>query len=273
MSIAKNTLFATAIFGLLPLSGCGGGSSLSLTGKVIDGYIGGATVCLDVNNNYECDSDDPTTESQADGSYALDYSGSLEGLHVLAEVDEGATDEDLKVCPDNHVKHSYMLIAPAKRSSVITPMTTLVSTEMLKTGKSIDDASQDVQEFLSQSYDLSIDPLDYDFKESEDDDAAEVAKKYVAAMAVMNNTIDNSVYVTNMAFTHGEKMMGALLKAKENLLPILAADPVMDSCSDPLKYIQDITDDDELANALPDGIDDAEELEDEVKGLTNVATG
>jgi len=64
------------------LAGCGGGgggggggsSSIAtekalvateseLTGKVIDGYISGATVCLDLNNNYTCDPDEASALS------------------------------------------------------------------------------------------------------------------------------------------------------------------------------------------------------------------
>ncbi len=40
------------------LSACGGGSSnsdSSISGTVIDGYIEGAKVCLDANNNGLCD--------------------------------------------------------------------------------------------------------------------------------------------------------------------------------------------------------------------------
>ena len=268
--MTKHNLLLATIIGSLSIGGCGGGSSVALTGKVIDGYIGGATVCLDVNNNYQCDADDPSTVSSDDGSYSIDYSESIEGLHVLAEVDEDATDQDLDVCTDNHVKHSYMLIAPAERSSVITPMTTLVSTEMLKTGKNIDDATKDVQDL----YDLSFDPLDYDFKESGDDDAAEVARKYVAAIAVVNNSFNSNQSVMNTDLSDGEVMMGAILKARDDLMPSLIwADPIEDGCADPEDFIMGIAGEVDGFDLEQFSIDDAQAMEDEVRGLTNATTG
>lgn len=270
MSTPKYSLLVAAIIGLVILNGCGGDSSLSLSGKVIDGYIAGATVCLDVNNNYTCDSGDPSTESEPDGSYSLDYSGSLDGLYILAEVGEDATDQDLNVCQDNHVQDSYMLIAPAERSSVITPMTTLVSTEMLKTGKSIDDATQEIQEV----YQLSIDPLDYDFKKSQDEDVAEIAKKYVAAIAVVNSALNTSIDVVNTDLSDGEVMMGAILKARENLLPdLIDSSSINSSCGDSEEFVAGVVDSVDVVDInmmLPEG---ANALVGEVRGLKNQSSG
>ena len=49
--------------------GGGGGSSGSstLSGTVIDGYIEGAKVCLDVNSNGACDAGEPTTITDSAG--------------------------------------------------------------------------------------------------------------------------------------------------------------------------------------------------------------
>ena len=59
------------------LTACGGGSSgpmlsastsTTLEGRVIDGYISGATVCLDLNNNYLCDiPDEPSAVTSTGG--------------------------------------------------------------------------------------------------------------------------------------------------------------------------------------------------------------
>jgi len=39
--------------------------------KAIDGYIFGAKVCLDINSNNTCDSNEPYTTTANDGSYSL----------------------------------------------------------------------------------------------------------------------------------------------------------------------------------------------------------
>lgn len=65
----------SAIF-LASLAACGGGggggsnavSGAALSGKVIDGPIAGATVCLDVNSNNACDTGEPTATTDATGT-------------------------------------------------------------------------------------------------------------------------------------------------------------------------------------------------------------
>jgi hypothetical protein len=99
---------------------------VTLSGKVIDGYISGAIVCLDVNSNNKCDKDEPTTTSLAGGAYTLPpYTGSIAGLRVIAEVGENAIDEDdgQKVGAGN----TYSLLAPAAASATVTPLSTMVS--------------------------------------------------------------------------------------------------------------------------------------------------
>jgi hypothetical protein len=129
------------------LIGCGGGgggsasSSIGISGKVIDGYIQGATVCLDVNSNGICDNGEPSTTTDANGNYSLTYSGSTTGLQVLSSVPTSAYDSD-----DNGQtlaqagKSAFTLMAPAPTSSStethVTPLSTLVSAQMLNSGTS-----------------------------------------------------------------------------------------------------------------------------------------
>ncbi len=129
------TAFRLSAISLLlgTLVACGGGGSSSsststLSGKVIDGYIIGATVCLDVNSNNRCDAGEPTTTSTAGGAYTLPaYTGSIAGLQVIAEVGPTARDEDdggALIGAGN----GYSLLAPAAASSTVTPLSTLVTT-------------------------------------------------------------------------------------------------------------------------------------------------
>ena len=65
--------------GLLTACGGGGGDSpapqppatTSMSGSVADGYLQGAVVCLDMNNNGRCDSGEPSATTNANGAYEI----------------------------------------------------------------------------------------------------------------------------------------------------------------------------------------------------------
>jgi hypothetical protein len=109
--------------------GGGGGSSSNtstISGVVMDGYIKGATVCLDVNSNGVCDPGEPTQITGADGSYSFTYLTSLDlsKLNVIASVPASAVDSDN---PASSVGVSFTLITSATQPLVVSPLTTLVS--------------------------------------------------------------------------------------------------------------------------------------------------
>lgn len=113
------------------LTACGGGGGSSnplLSGAVIDGYIEGATVCLDVNNNGACDASEPSSTTSANGAYRLDTTGiSTSGLTVIAIIPDTAKDSDddgLTLVAAG--KSAYTMATSADKPTVITPLTTLV---------------------------------------------------------------------------------------------------------------------------------------------------
>ncbi len=132
----------------MSLAGCGGGGSGSasaISGSVIDGYIEGATVCLDLNANLACDSTEPSATTAKDGSYKLDTSSlstdQIKAAHLLTVVPETAKDAD-----DNGQtlkeagKSAFSLLAPAAAyvgtdaavtGAIISPLTTLVAHDMI----------------------------------------------------------------------------------------------------------------------------------------------
>jgi pimeloyl-ACP methyl ester carboxylesterase len=136
--ILKLHTFALSTIAVAMLTACGGGggggsgggsaTTGSLSGTVIDGYIEGAKVCLDVNLNGACDTGEPTATTDSGGKYKLD-TGSINtnGLTVIAEIPDTAKDSD-----DNGLtlfaagKSAYTMAAPATESSVVTPITTLI---------------------------------------------------------------------------------------------------------------------------------------------------
>ncbi len=86
----------------LTCSGDGGSNSASTTvegfrntdGVVVDGYISGAEVCVDENDNYVCDSNESSTTSDNDGKFTIKYAnGNLVSI--------GGTDLDSQTLLDN----------------------------------------------------------------------------------------------------------------------------------------------------------------------------
>ena len=83
-------------------SGAGGSGSASVTvegyrntdGVVVDGYISGAEVCIDENDNWICDTAESSTTSDNDGKFTIKYAnGNLVSI--------GGTDLDSQTLLDN----------------------------------------------------------------------------------------------------------------------------------------------------------------------------
>lgn len=202
------------------LVACGGGSSnpivTTLSGSVIDGYIGGAIVCLDTNSNQKCDgpSIDPQTTTKADGSYTFTYTGDVSGMHVIAEVPVGATDSDLGT-----ISKPYSLLAPAEASTktapvVITPLTTLVSSEMISSKSTAVDAEKSVKANLG----LTTALVGYDFKKANDTSTTAVAQVTAAAIASATAAIKADATVAAAGLSSGEIVKKAVEQVKDNVL-------------------------------------------------------
>lgn len=118
------------------LTSCGGGGGGSggsavvpgeqetLAGKVIDGDVSGAVVCLDANANGHCEAWESQAVSDASGAYRLSIPSGATGP-LLAEINAGvARDSD---SPDRLVDRSYRMVSPSKAYGTnITPFSTMV---------------------------------------------------------------------------------------------------------------------------------------------------
>jgi hypothetical protein len=136
----------------LALTACGGGgggdhlngieSQARLQGQVMNGYIQGATVCLDLNDNGACDTQEPSTVSGVNGTYVLAYnpSVSLSALSILANVPVGAIDQDA----GQAVYTAYQMRTSAQAPAVVTPLTTLAVYEMKTSARTWGQAQQAV---------------------------------------------------------------------------------------------------------------------------------
>ncbi|MEY4754757.1 MAG: hypothetical protein RJA44_2432 [Pseudomonadota bacterium] len=134
---------------LATLTACGGGTDTStptttLSGVVVDGYLDGATVCVDSNKNGKCDAGEPSATTNSSGSYTLTGVTSVDATTapLVVQVPSTAIDSDN---PGTPVGSSFVLSAPAGKT-VISPLTTLVHQAMQKdSSKTVDAAAADLK--------------------------------------------------------------------------------------------------------------------------------
>lgn len=100
-----------------------------ITGMAIDGYLVGAKVCIDLNNNGVCDAGEPSTVTGKSGSYALPYSGDVTGKKLLVLVDNNTSDLSR---PNYRFPVSFALTASidGDTNQHVTPLTTMQQTLM-----------------------------------------------------------------------------------------------------------------------------------------------
>lgn len=146
----QKTMLALSIGGLLFFTGCDSDSSssssntASISGVVIDGYWRGAKVCVDRNQNNVCDTDEPSATSQTGGKYTITASQTDVGNYPLAA--EGTT-ETFDEGTRSYLTGNVTLLSPAGMQGIVTPITTMVQTEV-KNGSSLADAQTKVSAAL-----------------------------------------------------------------------------------------------------------------------------
>ncbi|WP_157954307.1 hypothetical protein [Saccharospirillum mangrovi] len=101
------------------------GAKMTLEGRVADGYLVGALVCLDLNNNANCDDNEPDTITLAGGHYRLEdiTRQQYEQGQLLVEVSVNAQDED----DNSFVTRPYKLTTPKGHEAFVSPITTLIA--------------------------------------------------------------------------------------------------------------------------------------------------
>jgi len=97
---------------------------LSIQGMVADGYITGAKVCLDLNDNKDCDTGEPTTETDQTGSYTLENISEDDKRNhsIVVKVTTSSVDLDTPGVP---VDKEFTLTAPPGSTGFISPLTSL----------------------------------------------------------------------------------------------------------------------------------------------------
>lgn len=143
----------------LALTACGGGGTTGteIGGRVMDGYISGAKVCLDANNNRKCDAGEPMASTSSGGRFTffVPESTVMGQATLVVEVPVGAIDED---APTSPVATAYKMRGLANKSSIVSPLTTAVQA-YIDSGKTLAEANVAVVSdlALSGSPDLSSD--------------------------------------------------------------------------------------------------------------------
>jgi len=147
MQTHSPTPFLTSFLFVLSLSACSGGSdnpittpdvgaanggstpgetSTAVSGRVADGYIRGAVVCVDLNENQSCDANEPSAVTIEGGVYNLDVPSDASDKSIIADIPAEAIDEDT----GETVGRALVFAAPAERPEFLSPMTTLVVEEL-----------------------------------------------------------------------------------------------------------------------------------------------
>ncbi|AQS37444.1 hypothetical protein Sps_02286 [Shewanella psychrophila] len=121
----------------------------TLTGVALDGYLKDARVCIDLNRNFYCDSDDgENVLTGSAGEYSLTVTGvNLSGYSVIVEAIPNQTiDMDN---PDKTIDKAFVLSAPATQATLVTPFSSLISTIAEQRGTNFDTAKQVLAQLLA----------------------------------------------------------------------------------------------------------------------------
>lgn len=152
----------------------GGDAPITISGKAADGYLAGATVCVDVNANMRCDEDEPKATTVAGGAFTIEVPDDIDAsAHaIVVEVNEATIDEDTGFA----VGKPFVLSAPAGQSEFISPITTIVHGILQQNpALTLDEVVTQVKLSIGASSDIS---LFEDYVAAKQDAESDVAESY-----------------------------------------------------------------------------------------------
>ena len=157
-------------------SSSGSASSTSYSVTAIDGYLNGAQVWLDLNANFQLDSNEPSATTGEGGKASLDITGidNPETYPLVVRSIKGQTvDEDT----GNTVASDYVMSAPAGERDV-TPLSTLVHVQ-LESGQAA--SKEEAVTNVATEMGLEEEEVLGDYKEKNNEKAAFGARSLVAS--------------------------------------------------------------------------------------------
>ena len=212
--IAGASVFALSALGL---SACGSSdssdespsqpaTSVTLSGVVADGYLTGATVCLDMNRNKQCDTGEPTATTTTGGAYELPDIPTADSTAypIAVEVVAGTIDAD---DPANPIASGYTLTAPAGKHQFVSPITTMIQTKIdTNPTLSADEAEGAVKTSMGYSVDSTV-SLYTDYVAAKNDgsnpNAADYAQVHEVAKVTAQVLEDNQATLEAAAASAG----------------------------------------------------------------------
>lgn len=230
------------------LSACGGGggaggvsggssgtaTAAALSGKVVDGYLQGAEVCLDTNADKVCDTAKAITD--ANGSYSLTHTLTAEQLasaHVLVVVPETAKDADdggktLKEAG----KAAFELLAPAVHPQVVSPLTTLVSEDMLSNGLTAAEAETKIIGTLALGSSTALLGQQADFVAANNPKLQKLAQTTAVLLGEVKKTVSTTLAAKPGTVKPAEQLRVEVMAARQMLSTLLGSGTSLESLSD-----------------------------------------
>jgi len=214
-------------------AGCGssGSSSTSststnetrtLSGKVIDGYISGATVCIDENNNSKCDSNELEEMTDSNGSYT--FSNAPIGVYQI--IATGGKD----IVTGEDFNQTLLSIAEINDKNItdlmVTPVSTLIASKYLNNPSA---GVKKAKDTITTQLDInsSVDILKYDFVDKKDMTIFNKNQEVLNSINILNvvkNESNASFDVVGQIIQADFNLSGAINKiAKDHNLSVATA--------------------------------------------------
>ena len=212
------------------------GTSAELSGVVADGYLEGATVFLDLNQNQVRDEGEPVSvPTDASGAFSLRLVGlvpeQVAASFLLAEVPDTAKDaDDLGATLRAAGKSGFTLLSPVRAffsvgdagmsrtdKAVLSPLSTLVVAEMLAGGLSVGEAEASVNAALG----LGDKALLQDFIASGDTALHSVARVVALSLGGATRAL-GTAGDGGVVLPPGQRVVAALQAAREQLRDTVA---------------------------------------------------
>lgn len=218
--IFTGILLLIVAIGMASCGGGGGGGGSGdtplskLTGNVNDGAISNAKVCLDTNGNGACDANEPNAVSGAGGLYSFTYPAAtdISKLHVLAIIDTNSTDDDY-----GRITKPYNMLAPATSPSSVSPLTTLISTDMMVRNVTAADAESK----LKSDYGISKTLLGLNV--ANDADLHAMAQVTAISLAEVQRVIKSDATAIAAGLSNNDVLKQSVQQVKDNVLKNVVA--------------------------------------------------
>jgi hypothetical protein len=176
----------------LILFGCGSDDSTpqatpktEINATVIDGYLKGAKVWLDVNENFEFDVNEPSAVSGEQGKVVLDVTG-IESPSAYPIVAQAEKNQTIDESTGSFVTHDFVMSAPKGEMS-ITPISTLVHLHLQQNINGAETLSEfssklsEAKEAVASSLGLNKDDVLGDYVEGGKEDVLYAAENIIAS--------------------------------------------------------------------------------------------